>query len=596
MVGLHVVTVGGADISCLVDSVSVNHGRDDAGSQPEASSATITLTAEAPNVLPAEVDVGALVRVTTQTAGGTWDRFAGRVSDLALGWDEAGAATPDMGVGQIVAVGALADLGRRVVGAAPFPQELDGARVARVMVEAGAPLDPLYSDPGTVDLLPRDIDAQQALNVAHDAAVSATGVLWQARTGQVRYADADHRRGTQPAVALDACDLLVTPTWRRTLEGLVNSVSIGYGTEPEGGGEAPQYVASNPDSISRYGTYAYSSSTHLAALADAQEQGQLLLVRNSAPVWVMAALPVDVAGLDAARYDALLALDMHSLLTLTGLPSIGAAPTSGTLWVEGWKEELTWGGHTLELVVSGYCRTTPPPRWDDVDPAWQWGALVLTQQRRNEIVDPNATNPANWSGVAAGGGITSAGPYSHNKSAVPGQVWSVSVELTAPAGGPALTGFVAAYPTSGGMFTVSPDTTTPFTIPAGQTQRVANSNAIPAGQNGVRLYVSASISNGTARLGRALMEQAPTAGAYFDGGTTDTASTDYAWAGTPNASASVQSAISQQSGGLPPDLTWDSATCLGPPINVGRWNDQPATLRWDQVAPAQTWDTYRIGA
>jgi hypothetical protein len=376
MVGIHSVTVGGADISCLVDSVSVNHGRDDAGSQPEASSATISLTADAATtLLPAVVDVGATVRVTTQTSSGTYDRFVGRVTDLALGWDEAGARTPDMGVGQVVAVGALADLGRRVVGATPFPQELDGARVARVLAEAGVTLDPLTSDPGTVQILARDIDAQQALSVAHDAAVSATGVVWQARTGDVRYADADHRRGAQPALTLDDCDVLVTPTWRRTLEGLVNSVSIGYGAEPEGGGEAPQYVASNPDSIARYGTYGYSTTTHLAALADAQAQGQLLLVRNSSPVWVMAALPVDVAGLDAARYDALLGMDMHSLLNLTGLPAIGTAPTSASLWVEGWKEELTWGGHTLELVVSGYCRTTPPPRWNDIDPTWTWDTL-----------------------------------------------------------------------------------------------------------------------------------------------------------------------------------------------------------------------------
>lgn len=377
MVGLHTVTVGGADVSCLVDSVAISHGRDDPGSQPEASSATISLTVDARSeLLPPVVDVGAAVLVTTQTAGGTFDRFSGSVTDLALGWDEAGAETPDAGLGQIVAVGVLAELGRRVVGDVPWPQELDGARVARVMAAAGITLDPAFSDPGTVQILPRDVDATQALDAAQDAAVDGAGVLWQTRSGNVRYADAVHRRGTASALTLDACDLLVTPTWRRTLEGLVNSVSIGYGAEPAEGGDQPRYVSSNAPSISRWGTYAYSSSTALAALADAQAQGQLLLARNSAPVWVMAALPVDVAGLDAPQYDALLGMDMHALLTLTGLPALGTAPTSASLWVEGWKETLTWGAHELELVVSGYCRTAPPPRWDDLAPAWTWDTMT----------------------------------------------------------------------------------------------------------------------------------------------------------------------------------------------------------------------------
>ena len=45
-------------------------------------------------------------------------------------------------------------------------------------------------------------------------------------------------------------------------------------------------------------------------------------------------------------------------------------------------------------------------------------------------------------------------------------------------------------------------------------------------------------------------------------------------------------------GPVPADLTWDGAACLGPPVDRGRWNDQPATLRWETLDPAATWDTY----
>lgn len=408
----------GVDLSCLVDSVSINHGRDDSGSQPEASSATVDISTTPADPLPLELDVGAVIEVSTTVGdGASSQRFVGRVTDLALAWDEAGEDTPDSGTGQIVAVGSLGDLGRRVVGDVPWPVELDGARVARVMAAAGITLDPLTSDPGVVQLLARDIDATPALDAARDAAVSAGGLVWQTRGGDLRYADSSHRRGTRVTLTMDACDLLVTPTWRRTIEGLVNEVSVSYGVAPDGG-EQPTFADTAPTSVARWGRYGYSAATSLAALADAQAMGRLLLARNSAPVWVMAALPVDVEGLDADRTAALLDLELHSLITLTGLPSLGTAPTTAALWVEGWKETLSYGVHDLDLVVSGYCRTAPPPRWDDLAPEWTWANIA------------------------------------------------------------------------------------------------------------------------------------------------------------------------------PPSLTWDDAACLGPPVYLGRWNDQPATLRWDQVPATTTWDTY----
>jgi hypothetical protein len=830
-VGLHAVTVAGVDISCLVDTVAVHHGRDEPGAQPEASSITVEFTTDA-DPLPPEVEVGAAVVVTTTTTGNPAStRFTGRVSDLALGWDDQGEGTPDAGVGQLVAVGALADLGRRVVGDAPFPQELDGARVSRVMSLAGITLDPGTSDPGTVQILPRDIDSQPALGVAQGAASSASGVVWETRAGEVRYADAVHRRGVTSSLTLDACDILVTPSWRRTIEGLVNQVSIGYGPIPSEG-EQPRYVNESAQSVSKFGRYNYTTTTELAALADAQAFGDLLLARNSTPVWVMASLPVDVKGLDDARYNALLALDMHSLLTLTGLPAIGTAPTSANLWVEGWHETLGWDTHEIELVVSGYCRTSPAPYWDDVDPGWLWGGgLTVIEQRRNLITNPSfEAATTNWyaargtlsvdtqpaivgskvlgytstDGTIAGGNylyhtqtvtpVTVGRTYTYSvylqpkSAAVVGtgyawfQWWDASnvylgiqskgpstttrlgawtrmtVTGTAPPGaatvqcivypGPAVPvgdGFwldgalLEASPLVGDYFDGStPDTaindytwtgtpnnspstltsawaekrrnlaTNPSSEPGGTMWPSNNSatqaasddttvfrsgtqsrKSVPAGASiglagaallslynvGGRthpvipglvythsLYVRHNIpTGGRTRLGYAyldaanaiigattygpyldmptpdvwvrvsqtlppapanaatfriianvyqnattpalatdaawaddcLVEQSATVGTYFDGNTPDPSSIEnYAWMGAPNNSVSTYATTTTPPGGLPPDLTWDGAACLGPPINVGRWDDQPATLRWDQVPPATVWDTY----
>jgi hypothetical protein len=192
------------DVTCLVDELAITYGRSETGEQPDPASVTIDVTVGPGTPLPEILDVGSWVRVTTTIAGTTYDRFLGRVTDIAIGWDDAGTQTPDAGVGQVVAVSVLADYARAIVGAEPFPQELDGERVARVLELAGLVLDPATSDPGTVEVIPRDIDARSALEVAQDTATSAGGLVWETPSGDIRYADADHRRGATVELELDS--------------------------------------------------------------------------------------------------------------------------------------------------------------------------------------------------------------------------------------------------------------------------------------------------------------------------------------------------------------------------------------------------------
>lgn len=329
MIGVHTVTVAGLDISCLVDDVSLVHGRGDTTGQPAASAATIALDLYGVE-LPLEAEIGAEIEVATALVDGDPPavRFRGRLTDVSLGWDDNTTDTPVSGIGQLVAVGPLADLGRRVIGDEPWPAELDGARVARALTLAGVTLDPATSDPGTVVILPRDVDATDTLTIISDTATSAAGLVWETAGGEIRYADAEHRRGAEHRLALDSCDLLVSPVWSRTLQGVTNKVSLGYGPTPEGS-EQPRVEAINAASVARYGIYDYSTSTMLESEADATEAAGLLIARNAYPVWIMPELPVDLAGLDATTTAALLALDVGDLLELTGLPKVTeSAPTT----------------------------------------------------------------------------------------------------------------------------------------------------------------------------------------------------------------------------------------------------------------------------
>lgn len=368
MIGTHTVTVGGVDLSCLVDTVAIKHGRGETTGQPEASSVTIDFTVGPGAPLAPGVDIGATITVHTTLAGTAYRRFTGKVTDVSLGWDDAGEETPDTGIGQIVGVGPLADYGRRVIGDVPFPQELDGARIARIFRLAGLVLDPAFSDPGTVQIIPRDVDARAALEVATDTAVSAGGLIWETREGEIRYADAEHRRGTQVSLDLDACDVLVTPTWARNTGGMVNDLSITYGPQDT----QAVYHDANAASKAKYGRYEYSATVELATLTDVVAAANLILVQNAYPVWLLQALPIDVFGLTEAETATLLGLDMHGLIRVSGLPTAGPTPVSVVAWVEGWSETLAWGVHEFEVWISDYCRTSPPPRWNDVDPGLTW--------------------------------------------------------------------------------------------------------------------------------------------------------------------------------------------------------------------------------
>jgi hypothetical protein len=399
-------TFGSSSVECQVLSAQLHHGRDDPTSQPVASSATLELVGP----LPLEAVIGARVRLTAELGGVSSTRFDGEVTDLGVGWDDVDHPRP-----RVIAVGDLARLGRRPIGDVPWNQELDGARVARILQLAGFPTDAFLSDPGTVQVLARDVDRQPALALAQSTAEDGAGIVWQDREGRIRYADALHRRGAALELELRSCDVGIGLGWEASLEGLVNDVHLRYGPTPEGS-EQPEVYATDAASIDARGLFGASLSTSIATVVDAQKRADLIVARQAVPAWLLGGLELDLALFDDATTAAILGLDVHDLLSITGLPE-GSPVTSAFLWVEGWRETIEGvdGGVTWQLsfASSDYCRTSAAPLWDDlpssltwdtVDPARTWDlATCLPPQPsrgrwndapaslRWDLVDPAAT-------------------------------------------------------------------------------------------------------------------------------------------------------------------------------------------------------------
>jgi len=363
---------GAYDHSCVVSSATIHHGRDDPASQPDASTATIELI----GALPAGVDIGTVVRVLADLgASQSRSRFAGKVTDVAVHWDDV-----DQPMATLICAGQVADMGRAVIGDTPWPAELDGARAARAISLAGVYTDPTLQDPGTVTVLARDVDAQPALVVAGDAAEDGAGMLWQDRSGRVAYADALHRRNAPIALELDACHVPLDATWSKAIEGLANDLRIRYGIVPTDGTDQAELHVTQASSISTYGRYDASITTRLQDQAAAQQRADLILARQAVPAWVLSGLGLPLELLPAEDWSlvvALLTLDVGSLLSVTGLPA-GSPYTSALVWVEGWTEtiEAAVGGGPghwqIDLATSDYCATAAVPRWDDVDAAITW--------------------------------------------------------------------------------------------------------------------------------------------------------------------------------------------------------------------------------
>jgi hypothetical protein len=379
------VRIEGVSAECAVQHATIRHGRDDPSSQPEGDSATLELVGP----MPDGVEIGARLEVLARFGETDYPRFAGRVTDVAIGWHSV-----DVPSGSIVAIGELADLGRRVIGDAPYPSESDGVRVNRAITAAGVLTDAIRSDPGTLTVLARDVDAQPALAVATDAAVDGAGFVWQATDGAVLYADAQHRRKALPVAELDACDLPLSLAWSKGLEGLANDVRVRYGpAEPQA-----EVHVTDAASVAELGTFGASLSTRLASAADANARAQLIAVRQSRPAWVLAALALDLYWVNPLLTLELLGLEVHDLVAVTGMPA-GAPMTSALVFVEGWTETISPGAWQIELAVSDYCRTAPAPAWDDLDPALTWDTLNPAQTWDSSTCVPPYVGRGRWADV-----------------------------------------------------------------------------------------------------------------------------------------------------------------------------------------------------
>lgn len=357
------VKIAGADVDGgnIPRPLQIVHGRADVGTQPDPPSMefewwdtsppgalgdTVEVWDTTP-FTPATYDDAAVTyddpsSVYDSTADGTVPRqhYAGTIVGL-----QAVGHTGQVRTWEVATVGGLARWGVTPV-KTTRPVETDTARVAAIAAAAGYTVR-VDGAPG-VTLAAGEIDTD-AMSAVHDVCLSSGGLLWQDRTGLIRYTTAAYRQADQaPDFAIAAHVIVDAQSWDQQVEDIINRVVVSYGPADARGETIVEDLQSQAQT---WGMRAVAVDTQCQTQPDASALGALIVARRGWPFWgsvnALAVLDHDTEVLFTTA-------DVNTVVMLPIPPTPGPTPSTPAPWVvEGWVEEWTEGmEHTAALAVS----------------------------------------------------------------------------------------------------------------------------------------------------------------------------------------------------------------------------------------------------
>jgi hypothetical protein len=390
------VTIAGVvQTSTILQDGTITYGRNDFFEATQPSYCNIELLNLDGTSPVVELLDTVLIEVTDST-GAYIKLFTGEISGVYNRFEGAGLGGKPNTL-QIQAIGALGLLVKRYAGSVAYPEELDGARIQRILEEtlfvAWEDISNTFTwndfttetwanygvqgidtiDAGRYEMLARSAQVQQAYELTDITQQSGLGYLYDTADFEIGYADAERRSEnyTTNLIELDADLVNADIQTRLQTADIVNSVVIQY-DDP-----VLEVVAQNDTSINNYGLLEEIRSTILAETVDATEQATNFVNYRGTPKTSLEAVSVNLAHSDMTNTvrDDLLAVTMDSLLYLDNIP-VGLIPEG---YFEGFVEGWTWtlGRRNLELTmsVSNSIYSTLDVQWEDYNALIQWQNL-----------------------------------------------------------------------------------------------------------------------------------------------------------------------------------------------------------------------------
>jgi hypothetical protein len=404
------VTFGGTTTYAdqTISSISIRSGRNDVTEQPQPGFASISLWTDASEPLDVALSQSVSIAIDKGTTG-TQEIFYGTISDIGIRLDAYG-SDGSIAVYSITAVGPLAQLNRRLVGAANFAKEFDGTRILNILSEAfltewddvaptltwaGLPVGTTWDSynavgqalvdnlvanidvPGQYELQAYNDGDADAYTLAVDAANSGRGVLWEGQDGDLHYDDYLARSLATP-LELTADDILAQGLRTAAQWGeIVNDAIVTY--------RAGQTEARDEQSIILYGQLTGTRSTQLHNLSDAQAQAADFIETRAYPRMYpeQLTIPLHSPTVSDATRDALAAVYNGLRVSTEDLPAVFGTTFDG--FVEGYSWNLTRYTAELALTCSAYSETYSSIIWYQIPPTTTWAGYTPSTTEWQDI-------------------------------------------------------------------------------------------------------------------------------------------------------------------------------------------------------------------
>jgi protein tyrosine phosphatase (PTP) superfamily phosphohydrolase (DUF442 family) len=402
-----VVTFAGnvQKLSQTLSSITITNGRNDVTEQPQPSFANVQFWSGINSRLRLQVGQPISIEIAKGTSG-TQEIFYGNISDVEItlgGYGTQGSIPTDgsYALYSVTAVGPLAALNRKLVGAAGYAKENDGTRILNILSEAfltewddvaptlawdelptdvtwesfdgvgQALVDNLIANvdvPGSYELEAYNDGETNAYELTTIAANSGRGVLWEGGDGDLHYDDYASRSSAS-ILTLTADDILSQGLRSLAQLGeIVNEAIVTY--------RAGEAVARAEQSVYRYGQLTGTRSTVLHNLSDAENQAEAFVASRAYPRTYpdQITIPLHSPTVSDATRDALVNVYNGLRVQTTALPKVFAENFDG--FVEGYVWNLTRYTAELSLICSAYSETYLSIIWDQIPPTTTWAGYT----------------------------------------------------------------------------------------------------------------------------------------------------------------------------------------------------------------------------
>jgi len=396
------LTIAGTEYTDIaISDIQHQAGRTDIYTQPSPSYMQVTLVALSGQTLPFAINDSFALQV--KNSSGTYvNLFGGDITDITV---EVGAFGNIAKVANytILAMGSLVKLAKEIYNGT-ISQDEDGNQIYDLLSSVllaswndvpAASTWATYSatetwatagnqglgeidTPGLYTMENRAASPDTIYNIASLIANSAFGYLYEDNSGNIGYADADHRQNyllTNGYVDLDANHALGSGLSTITRSGDIrNDIYINYGNN-----FGSQKTATSTTSIATYGYKSESIQSVLHSAVDAQAVADRYIAQRAfpQPVFQSITFPLTNPEIDNSDRDNLLGVFMGQPLNITNLPAqISGGEFEG--YVEGWRWSTRFNELFLTINLSPVSYSQVAMRWNTTPISEAWNTLSNT--------------------------------------------------------------------------------------------------------------------------------------------------------------------------------------------------------------------------